>query len=217
MSRIDEHRIEVARTARYYCMGGHADPAEVWMVLHGYGYLARRFMRAFRPIADDRRRIVAPEGLSRFYYDGVRGHVGASWMTAEDRQAEIADYVRYLDEVHRATGTERARMVVLGFSQGAATAARWACMGTADVSRLILWGGSVPPDLDIDLYRDRLNAMNLQLVLGDSDEYADADSVAAERQRLVDGGISYTPVRYPGRHEIDADVLAELAGAEHHR
>src|ERR1051325_10016453 len=49
-----------------------------------------------------RRRLVAPEGLSRFYLSerATERRVGASWMTREDRLAEIADYLGYLDAVY---------------------------------------------------------------------------------------------------------------------
>jgi dienelactone hydrolase len=80
--------------------------------------------------------VVAPEALSRFYVDrgepaaGTPARVGATWMTREDREAEIADYVRYLDRALDAAagrpGAAAPALGVLGFSQGAATACRWA-------------------------------------------------------------------------------------------
>jgi hypothetical protein len=49
---------------------------------------------------------VAPEGLSRFYFEGgfhgPGSKVGATWMTREDRLAKIEDYVGYLDALHDA-------------------------------------------------------------------------------------------------------------------
>lgn len=58
---MQEHRIAVARTARYFTLG--RAEREVWFVLHGYGQLADRFLRHFDPIDDGTRLIVAPEGL----------------------------------------------------------------------------------------------------------------------------------------------------------
>ncbi len=46
-------------------------------------------------------------------------------MTKEDRENEIADYVDFLDAVFGEVVTPGARVTVLGFSQGVATAARW--------------------------------------------------------------------------------------------
>ena len=94
------HHITVPRTARYITLGEIESAAEVWFVLHGYGMLAASFLRWFEPAARPGRLLVAPEGLSRCYFEekGAR-RVGASWMTKEDRDAEIEDHVRYLDLV----------------------------------------------------------------------------------------------------------------------
>src|SRR5688572_17903685 len=97
-----EHRIHVRRSARFYTLG---DPGpelkECWLVCHGYGQLAGRFAQSFAHITSPQRCLIFPEGLSRFYLDDEMRHkVGASWMTKEDREAEMADYVAYLDAVY---------------------------------------------------------------------------------------------------------------------
>src|SRR5207237_10690301 len=108
-----------------------------------------------RLLDDGRRHLVAPEGLSRFYVGegATERRVGASWMTREDRLAEIEDYVRYLDAVYDDVfgRLDRARVTVhaLGFSQGAATVSRWTAMGTSRIDRVLLWGGELPPDLEL--------------------------------------------------------------------
>ena len=107
MSEITSHSLHVRRTARYYTIGPiHGFPRELWIVAHGYAQLARRFVKWFSPLDDGTRLIVAPEGLSRFYLDPVaerraqaEPRVGATWMTREDREAEIADYVSYLEHL----------------------------------------------------------------------------------------------------------------------
>ena len=77
-----EHHLNVNRTARYYTIGDLENkPNEVWFVLHGHMYLAKQFIRYFRVLEDDRRLIVAPEGLSRSYVNHKELWVGASWMT----------------------------------------------------------------------------------------------------------------------------------------
>src|SRR3954471_16061473 len=133
---IVEHRITVPRTARYSTLGPmHGFPRELWFVCHGFGQLAARFVRHFAPIDDGTRLIVAPEALNRYYLDALperrnqeAPRVGATWMTREFRDAEIRDYVRYLDILsgeirHHLTGASP-RIVVLGFSQGTATVCR---------------------------------------------------------------------------------------------
>ena len=197
----------MSRSARYFTLG--RAEREVWFVLHGYGQLAARFLRHFEPLDDGTRLIVAPEGLSRFYLteDPAERRVGASWMTKEDRLVEIDDYVRYLDAVYMAVvGASRVSVTVLGFSQGATTACRWTALGGARVDRLIVWGGEVPPDLDITKLRGR----RLSLVYGSHDEYFTPKIVAATEARLREQRVPYDLQPFDGGHEIDAAVLKKL-------
>lgn len=200
-----EHRLAVPRSARYFTIG--QPEREVWFVLHGYAQLAARFVTRFDPIDDGTRLVVAPEGLSRFYLteDPAERRVGASWMTKEDRIAEIEDYVRYLDAVHAEVVRSAVSVTVLGFSQGASTACRWSALGTSRMERLIVWGGEVPPDVDMR------RASRLSLVYGSRDEYFTPKVVAANEARLRDQGVPYELVPYEGVHEIDPDVLKRLA------
>jgi len=206
---MQEHRITVSRAARYFTLG-QAD-REVWFVLHGYGQLAARFLRHFEPLDDGTRSIVAPEGLSRFYLteSPTERRVGASWMTKEDRLAEIEDYVRYLDAVYddvsRTLDPTRINVTLLGFSQGSATACRWFTMGKARFKRLIVWGGEVPPDVELS------RSTRLSLVYGSRDEYFTPKVVNATEARLREHGVACELVPFDGGHEIDATVLKRVA------
>ncbi len=205
--------LSVPRTARYATLGSPGSAREMWVVLHGYGQLAEYFIRSFTSIADDRF-IVAPEALSRFYTEGMSGRVGASWMTSAAREHEICDYVRYLDTLaNRLTsdGPDAAALHVLGFSQGTATACRWAALGETTLDRLTLWAGGVPPDLDLQTYRDQLAALDLTLVIGTDDEYISADQVAAEEARLTEAHLLHRTIRFEGTHRIDPEVLPRVA------
>lgn len=226
MSRRDpvtgavEHHIAVERTARYWTLGTPETAEEVWLVLHGYKQLARRFVRRFAPIDDGRRLIVAPEALSRFYVSSTEGRhgaasvVGATWMTREDRRSEIRDYVGYLDRLaeHVADLTGAVPRTVLGFSQGVATATRWVVHGETRPDRLVLWGDVSPPDLDLELARVRFDPVDVVMVRGAHDRALDPGLVDEERSRLSEAGVTYRTVRYDGGHDIEADTLAALAG-----
>ena len=218
---MDAHRLAVTRSARYYTLGqpGRA-LRDVWFVCHGYGQLAGRFLRHFEAVADGARLIIAPEGLSRFYL-GSGTHreakVGASWMTREDRLSEIADYLGYLDalyaEVFRQVDRSAVGVTALGFSQGAATVSRWAALGHARVDRVVLWGGELPPDLDLGAARDRLADVMFTLVYGDADEFITAKVAAAIAARLTEHGIPHGAHPFAGGHELTAAALQELASA----
>jgi predicted esterase len=218
-----EVSIVTRRSARFYVLGGPADgaaPGELWVVLHGYGQLAGRFVRHFREIASARRMIVAPEALNRFYVAApgdVRSHreapVGATWMTREDREREIEDQHAYLDAVIASVGAgwprETPRLVVLGFSQGVATAVRWAARTDVRVDRLIAWAGGLPAELDAP--DARRIAGRLTLVAGSSDALLPRERVEAEQAQLTTLGIDAPLVWFDGGHVIDGPTLARLA------
>ena len=71
----------------------------VWLVFHGYGQLSEYFIKKFEGLDPEKNFIIAPQGLSKYYVNGVSGRVGASWMTKEDRLTEIENQYTYLDQV----------------------------------------------------------------------------------------------------------------------
>lgn len=162
-----------------------------------------------------------PEALSRFYLDdpgrehGPESPVGASWMTREGRLAEIDDYVAYLDSVYRDVRSRLTaqpdRVCVLGYSQGAATASRWVALGETPVNRLVLWGGLLPPDLDLEAAKPRLQSVDLTLVAGSRDRYANAQRLASQLALLARQGIPARQVAFDGGHRLDSDLLRAVA------
>lgn len=216
MAEVTEHHIEVVRTARYYYVGEYDQEGELWYVLHGYRQTASRFISRFESLANGSRMVVAPEALNRFYLSSEPGRhgpesmVGATWMTREDRDFEIQDYVRYLDAVLEEVG-HMPRTTVLGFSQGVATATRWAVLGKIQPDRLILWGGSLPPDLDMNLASKALINTELIIVRGSEDSALEKESKIEEEERIQSAGITYQVMDYSGGHEIDSQLLIQLA------
>lgn len=215
-----EHHLPVSRTARYFTVGEpHASLTELWFVCHGYGQLAGRFVRHFESIEAPSRLIVAPEALSRFYVE-VPGkthadtHVGASWMTREDRLSDIEDYVEYLDALHAHVTAQlngaRVRFTVLGFSQGVATVARWLERTKVHVDRALLWGGLMPTDIDLAAVT-ALRGARITSIAGTADEHATADLLTEQSARLTASGIASEHVSFDGSHRIDRQVLARLA------
>lgn len=211
-----EHHIEVRRTARYLTLGQERGAAEVWIACHGYAQLARSFLPAFAPIADGTRLVVAPEALNRYYLEsapGVHGpdaRVGGTWMTREDRTADVGDYVAYLDALAERVAGHAATVVAFGFSQGAATVSRWAALGSARIDHVVLWGAGVAHDLP--LHAGAFRGATLTLAVGSSDRYMDDARVAAEQQRLHDAGLEHALLRYRGGHRVGEDALLRLAG-----
>src|SRR5438132_10238899 len=117
---MQEHHFSTPRTARFFTLGSPERSTDLWIVCHGYGQLASRFLERFRPIEAEQRCIVAPEGLSRFYLteSPTERRVGASCISRQEPPHEIDDYVRYLDGVYTKVVLRTARLTALGFSQG---------------------------------------------------------------------------------------------------
>ncbi|MGQ0714215.1 MAG: alpha/beta hydrolase [Gemmatimonadaceae bacterium] len=219
---VTEHHITVERTARYYTLGDVARPPnDIWIVCHGFAQLARAFVERFRVIERRGRLIAAPEALNRYYLNreggraGANARVGATWMTREDRLAEIDDYVRYLDTLLRElAGGEippEVRVTALGFSQGAAVVSRWLVHGEARLDRVILWSGLLPPEIDAATAAGRLGSADLHMVVGTMDAMIDANQVREQADLLARASIRCRVVEFAGGHELDRATLRELA------
>jgi len=213
---VQEHRLVTTRRARYYTIGGGEQPLpEAWIVLHGLGQLARIFLTYFESIDAPGRLVVAPEALNRYYLftePGMRSKdakVGATWMTREDRENEIADQVDYLDAVWRETAASASRVTVLGFSQGVATAARWIATGKSRVDRFVAWAGQIPPEIDPAAFAKL--AGGITMVAGTTDEYAPWIAEGNHDSRMVAAGITPKMVTFDGGHRMDRLTLDEIA------
>lgn len=211
---MEERHIRVRRTARYHVLGDPATASEIWIVVHGYGQLARYFLNPFKGL-EEGRCIVAPEGLSRFYLDEAHTRVGATWMTREDRLHEIEDHVAYLDELAaelRSHAKPDVSINTLGFSQGVATVARWAIHGRTELRHLVLWAGGIPPELDRDALA-KWRGLKVDLILGDQDEYASAKDLDAQAVRLEQAGIECGKHLFEGGHRMEPVTLRRVIDA----
>ena len=209
------HHITVARTARYVThgtLGPHT--RQVWFLCHGYSQLAEEFLEYCKPLDHETRYLVAPEALSRFYPKGATGKVGASWMTREDRDAEIGDYVGYLDKVYEEVfhHIERGRVTahVLGFSQGVATACRWVARGRARFDHLVMWSERLPPEFAAPPVVDRFRELRLTVVNGKDDKLITQQAMDEHALRLENLGLFFEDIRFDGGHRMDKATLRGL-------
>ena len=212
---IIEKNISVQKTARYYVLGEPSVQIDsVWFILHGYSQLAEDFIKIFKPAKSENVLMIAPEALNRFYVKGFSGKVGAAWMTKEDRENEIKDYINYLDSVYEDVIKfglpPEAKITVLGFSQGTETACRWISKGKSKTDRLILWGGRMPPDVDLESSRDLFNSIQLTIVAGDKDEFVSAEHIESEEERLKKNNIKYSLITFDGIHALKREILLRL-------
>ncbi len=209
------HKISTHKTARYYTYG-EATPAieTFWIVCHGYGQLARKFIRHFKILDDGRNFILAPEGLSRFYWEGFKGPVVASWMTSDDRLDEIVDYSNYLQQLYdtyKAQLKKDVRIILLGFSQGVATQCRWMMNKFPHFDHLILWAGLLPEDIDYSADQRYLSNKQFHFVYGKQDQFLNEERLNWHQQFASENLPSFHTYTFEGRHVMDQAMLKKLS------
>lgn len=220
---MNEHRLSVKKTARYYTLGDPGpDIDDVWFACHGYGQLASDFVKEFECIGAPRRLIVVPEALSRYYistgpgFHSADAKIGATWMTREDRDAEISDYVAYLDELYaevfKAIDRDAVKVTVVGFSQGGATANRWLTRGTARADRLLMWGSLLASDSDLEKSASFFRNVSLTIVHGTGDQFAHTGMIENYEKLMKAASIPYDIITFSGGHRMDRETLRLLAG-----
>jgi len=205
--------VAIQKSARISLLGEPSAKTEkLWLVLHGYGQLAPYFIRKFQSIDDGKTVVVAPEGLHRFYLKGYSGRVGATWMTKEDRLTDISDNHAYLNQIwnYFTALCPNARLGLIGFSQGAATAVRWFCQTPSPPQKLIIWSGAFPEDLNWFEDIPTLNRVQPTFVLGDNDEFYDESRIAEHTAWMISTGLDFNVIRFTGGHDIHADTLLDI-------
>lgn len=229
------HHLTVARTARYATLGAAPEhAARLWVVFHGYGQRAVDFLASFDDVTPDDTRIVAPEGLSRFYVEAPRvdrGHldrVGATWLTRDDRAHDLRDAIamvhavvaRELSAVVAARGV-RPTLGVLGFSQGVAMSQRWVVVSgdtpllgnTSHIASHVLWAGGLAHDVPDAAMGAAWRATDVHVVWGNRDAFADAEAITAQVTRAQSMAPGATRHAFDGGHRLDRTRLRERLAA----
>jgi len=206
-----EHKIQISKTVRYYTYGNPESADNIWIVLHGYAQLAQFFIRKFHVLDPEKNFIVAPEGFHRFYRKGTNGRVGASWMTKEARLDDIEDNNNYLNQLasHLLLNHTYKNKILLGFSQGGATASRWHQKGNFNADHFVLWGSVYAEDLSFEDDKIGMFKSNNYFVVGESDVFFKdkIEEIKAyfNQQKFI------THIKlYDGGHDIDSSTLLKL-------
>lgn len=212
---MQEGQIMINRTARYYILSDNSLPIrEVWIVLHGYGQLAQDFIKTFESVLKPGVCIVAPEALSRFYISHHKKTIGASWMTSEFREAEIADYSNYLTQVYHEVCRTRMigvhKLILMGFSQGVATLFRWLTTSNISVNHIIAWAGSIPSELaEKESFIERMK-IDSYVIYGQQDGIVTAEEQATSIAFIEKHHLPYRIIFFGGRHQVDEKTLNSL-------
>ena len=208
-----EKLISTNTTGRYYQEGVISiDTKAIWFVFHGYGMLAKDFIKNFDCIADSSTVIIAPEGFHRFYNRSTRGEISANWMTSDLREKDIENNVNFLngvlEDMYKSELPKNIQIGVLGFSQGSPTAFRWASQLKEKIRIIISWGSDIP----VDVYSDnkllnKINSSNIKLVIGTKDEYISEEKIDETILELHDQGVNFDFHTFSGGHELHPDTI----------
>lgn len=208
---MDEKKeyIQIKRHVRVYTNQLlHGGIHEVWLLIHGYGMLAKYFLQKFEILDSLHTLLVAPEAPSRFYIDKEYQRVGASWMTKEDRLLDIEEQYELLDQVYEIyikPFSGRARFNVFGFSQGVATAWRWLNHSGVPVYNFVAWAGTIPQE-PIQNYQ----AQRLWLLFAEDDPLLQFLNPNNTLEWLKNHGVPFEIFQYTGGHAIVEDALKTL-------
>ena len=196
-----EVNITQNKTYRYQISCKGKNPTTLLYVLHGYGQLAKYFIQKFSHLQNII--VVAPEGGHRFYLKGTAGRVGASWMTKEARETDISDNINYLDslDVQLSKKFSIDKKILIGFSQGGATAIRWRNQSAINFDSLIIWASDYPKDSIIKKGND-------YFIIGDKDEFIHSEIKVQMIKDYESKGFKICS--YIGMHDIDKETLNDL-------
>ena len=208
--KIANHKIDFVKTAHYYTLGLLSPSTEyIWIACHGYGQAADRFIKKFDQIDLNRHFIIAPEGLSRFYWGGFTGEVVASWMTSKDRLDEIENYTRFLHTIYQdyAQKYPKITWMFFGFSQGSATILRYLDQHQPRCEKLIIWAGEFPPDLNYERCRNYLNGLQVEYFYGDEDAFLTEARWQKENTHIEQQKLAVNFHNFKGGHQVKKEVL----------
>lgn len=208
---MNQHTISVSKTARYFQLGEITpQTTDIIIACHGYAQLANYFLKWFEPFQLKNTVIIAPEGLSRFYWNGFSGNVVASWMTKVDREDDIKDYVNYLDQVVSSLQIkDNIKLTAFGFSQGGATVCRWVTQSKHKFHNLILWAAVFPEDIAVKSLEKSISTP-VQILFGDKDQFYNLEQVENLKNKLktIEKSIDFTI--FDGAHKIYSEPLNNL-------
>ena len=201
-----EHKLISKKTFRYQQIGELDKATHLLIVLHGYGQLAEFFIRKFNDVPENYL-VIAPEGMHRFYLNGTSGRVGASWMTKEDRESDIRDNLIWLNQLLNELKAKKKfeKIILLGFSQGGATAARWYYSSKNEINHLILWASVFPPDLEKP---ENSNNSENYFVIGTEDEFYNSEAQKSEIEFYQK--IGFQTLQFKGKHNVEIRALNRI-------
>ena len=206
----------VERTAHYSTYGSldKNKTKYLWIVMHGYGQLAKRMIHKFEILNPEEHFVILAEGLNRFYWEGSGRAPVACWMTSEDRYDEINDFTRYLDRLYSRYATHvnhtKVKIILMGFSQGCATMWRWLHASKPHYDIALNWAGWIPEDISYSHLKDYFEDKQHHLWYGDDDHLLTEDSLNNIKSVISENDLKIRFEKYKGGHKVDRSELKKF-------
>lgn len=201
-------QILTERTAHFHLQFPDKPIKAILYVIHGYGQLAKDFLKEFEFLKSSNALIVSPEALSKFY--NKNGDAVANWMTSHERESEIRDYLFYLNRLQEKIREDFGNLKtgILGYSQGASTAFRWAANLKQQADVFYACSGTIPPEIEAKEVKQWKS--QLYFYYGNNDRLFKIEKAKQQMEKLKELKIPYQSFEFAGKHEIPKICLEHL-------
>lgn len=193
---MQTNNISVHFTQKYYTLGNKENP--ILLLLHGYGQNGKDFLNEFKYLSKSYF-LISPNAPHAFYLKSTYGKVGYSWMTSENREDAIQNYITYLKSIlERHSQSCKA---ILGFSQGSQTAFRLAS-SLNDPIDIISCSGFIPNEIKLNDWKGKIT-----ILYDENDKYL--EGYLDEFQKLL----STFPIithKHSLQHKVDHHQLIQI-------
>lgn len=209
-----QKQVNYQSTNTYETLNSFTDKTKnIWIVLHGIGYLSKYFIKYFDELNADENYIIAPQAPSKYYLKNQYKYVGSSWLTKENTFTETTNVLAYLDAVYAAEKLPKdCNLIIFGFSQGVSIATRWVASRQLKCQQLILYAGGIPKELTAkDFNFVGFKNTTISVIVGNKDQYLTSEVLKYETKRIEElfQGKAKQSV-FDGGHEIKKELINQL-------
>lgn len=205
-STLEELRVEHSVYYRVqrpdgYQPDGKAPPLII--LCHGYGQSSNTIMRMFAHFGARGCLLAAPQAPHPFYWKSG-GKVGFAWITQFEKENALRDLMAYLkafvEDLRVKHPFDPNRVVVLGFSQGAALGSRFGTYGIVQPRGIISCGSDLPADV-VERLPD-IEKVPYLIIHGQHDESVPIEKGQEAEAILKDHGFEVTTSYFEGGHDL---------------